>query len=77
MRVYTVEQLISELRIIASESPMGLRTQIGIDDFEGNIGAFGPVRNLEIVFDEDSSSILILCDPHENLPRTRRGVPVQ
>lgn len=71
MKVYTVEQLIGELKAVAAESPMGLKTQVGIDDFVGNIGAFGPVQNIEIIFDEDSSNILLLCDPHEHLSGPR------
>ena len=71
MKVYTVEQLIDELKTVAAESPTGLKTLVGIDDFEGNIGAFGPVQSIEVIFDEDSSNVLLLCDPHEHLSTTR------
>ena len=74
MKVFTVEQLIDELKTVAAESPMGLKTQVGVDDFEGNIGAFGPVQGIEVVFDEDSSNVLLLCDPHEHLSNTSEHV---
>lgn len=67
MNVYTVAQLIDELKTVAAESPIGLKTKVGIDDFEGNIGAFGSVQSTEVIFDENSSNILLLCDPHEHL----------
>jgi hypothetical protein len=71
MKIFTVSELIQELRRAAGESPLGENAKVCLDDFEGNMGAFGPIQTLEVVYDEDTSHVTILCDRHEALEKSK------
>lgn len=65
MRVYTVDELTNALKAAAKDSPLGNATKVCIDDFEGNLGAFGLIQTLEVFYDSNTSRVTICCDPHE------------
>ena len=65
IRVFTVDELIAELSSVARDSPLGGKTRVCIGDWEGNMGAFGLIQTLQVVYDAEISRIMIMCDPHE------------
>ena len=67
IKTFTVDELIAKLKLVARESPLGGATKVCLDDFEGNMGAFGTVQTLQVVYDEETACVTILCDPHECL----------
>jgi len=71
MKTYTVNGLIQELRRVAKKSPLGENTLVCLDDFEGNMGAFGPIQTLEVVYDKDTSYVTIFCNRHEAFEKTK------
>lgn len=65
MNVFTVNGLITALKKVSKEAPSGGETKVCLDDFEGNMGAFGEIETLEVVYDPEVDRITILCDRHE------------
>lgn len=65
IKTYTVNELVEALRNAARNSPWGGETPVCIEDWEGNMSAFGFVETLEVKYDPDTSRIGIYCDPHE------------
>ena len=64
-RVFTIDKLIEELKIVAKDTPRGRATKVCIGDWEGNLGAFAPVETLEVAYDDELDRVTIFCDPHE------------
>ena len=67
IKTFTVDELIAELQTVAADTPHGGSTKVAIGDWEGNIGAFGPVETLEVAYDDECDRVTIFCDPHERL----------
>lgn len=65
IKTYTVDELICELKQVASKSPQGGMTKVRIGDWEGNLSANGLVETLEVKFDPGTSRVVIYCDPNE------------
>lgn len=73
MKTFSVEQLVTELKKAAQNSPSGEKTLVCIDDSEGNTGAFGLVQSLDVFYDEEVSRLTILFDRHDNLALRNNG----
>lgn len=66
MKVFTVDELIAELKAAAAASPSGGETIVCIDDLERSMGADGPVQSLAVAYDEDADRVTVFCDLYES-----------
>lgn len=66
MKSFTVDELISELQNLAKSASRGGATKVCIDDIEGNLGAYGPLETLEVVYDCETDHITIFCNQFEH-----------